>query len=67
MSHIIVPAVDAHSGYALPFPLSPFSLFGVADQHDYHHSQNKGCYGSFFGLWDWYRCPLFFCPALSLR
>ncbi len=48
--------VDAHSGYALPFPLSPFSLFGVADQHDYHHSQNKGCYGSFFGLWDWYRC-----------
>jgi sterol desaturase/sphingolipid hydroxylase (fatty acid hydroxylase superfamily) len=45
--------VDAHSGYSFPFPLSPFSLFGVADQHDYHHSQNKGCYGSFFGLWDW--------------
>jgi len=45
--------VDAHSGYALPFPLSPFSLFGVAEQHDYHHSQNKGCFGSFFGLWDW--------------
>jgi len=45
--------VDAHSGYALPFPLSPFSLFGVAEQHDYHHSQNKGCFGSFFGVWDW--------------
>lgn len=45
--------IDAHSGYALPFPLSPFSLFGVADQHDFHHSHNQGCYGSFFGFWDW--------------
>jgi sterol desaturase/sphingolipid hydroxylase (fatty acid hydroxylase superfamily) len=44
--------VDAHSGYALPFPLSPFSPFGVADRHDYHHSQNKGCFGSFFAIWD---------------
>ena len=44
--------VDAHSGYALPFPLSPFALFDVAKRHDFHHSQNRGCYGSFFGIWD---------------
>lgn len=43
--------IDAHSGYS--FPLSPFTLFQIADHHDYHHSQNKGCYGSFFGFWDW--------------
>jgi len=41
---------DAHSGY--DFPWSPFGLFAVADHHDFHHSHNIGCYGSFFGLWD---------------
>lgn len=45
--------VDAHSGYSFPFPISPFALFGVADHHDFHHSHNQGCFGSFFGIWDW--------------
>jgi len=41
---------DAHSGYE--FPWSPFGLFSVAGHHDFHHSHNIGCYGSFFGMWD---------------
>jgi sterol desaturase/sphingolipid hydroxylase (fatty acid hydroxylase superfamily) len=41
---------DAHSGYEFPF--SPFGLFSVAGHHDFHHSHNIGCYGSFFGMWD---------------
>ena len=45
---------EAHSGYA--FPLAPFSLFPsfmtTAAHHDFHHSQNRGCYGSFFRFWD---------------
>eukprot|EP00466_Bigelowiella_natans_P017488 jgi/Bigna1/39567/e_gw1.33.120.1 len=47
--------VDAHSGYSLPF--SPWDLLlriqGGADRHEYHHSHNKGCYGSFTKFWDW--------------
>lgn len=42
---------DAHSGY--DFPFSPFRLFRVAEHHDFHHSHNVGCFGSFFGFWDW--------------
>jgi len=43
--------IDAHSGF--DFPFSPFRLFRVAEHHDFHHSHNIGCYGSFFGFWDW--------------
>lgn len=43
--------LDAHSGF--DFPFSPFRLFRVAEHHDFHHSHNIGCYGSFFGFWDW--------------
>ncbi len=42
---------EAHGGYDLPF--SPLRLLGTAAKHDFHHSHNKGCYGSMFGIWDW--------------
>lgn len=50
----LAETVDAHSGYA--FKLSPFHLLpmqGGAARHDFHHSKNVGCYGSFFIFWDW--------------
>ncbi|KAJ1411742.1 fatty acid hydroxylase superfamily-domain-containing protein [Ochromonadaceae sp. CCMP2298] len=50
----ILETVDAHSGYR--FPLSPFHALpfqGGADRHDFHHSHNVGCYGSFTVFWDW--------------
>jgi len=37
----------AHSGYSFPF--SPWSLFpfqGGEERHDFHHSHNKGSFGS---------------------
>ena len=46
--------VDAHSGYSFPF--SPFHIFywqGGSERHDFHHSHNIGCYGSFTIFWDW--------------
>ena len=50
----MVKTAEAHSGYA--FPLAPFSVcpswMVTAEQHDYHHSQNMGMYGSFFLFWD---------------
>jgi sterol desaturase/sphingolipid hydroxylase (fatty acid hydroxylase superfamily) len=51
----MVKTAEAHSGYG--FPLAPFSIFPAvmvsARQHDFHHSNNKGCFGSFFNAWDW--------------
>jgi len=50
----ITETVDAHSGYEFTF--SPFSLLpfqGGADRHDFHHSKNVGCYGSFTIFWDY--------------
>mmetsp|Transcript_55562 Transcript_55562/g.109691 ORF Transcript_55562/g.109691 Transcript_55562/m.109691 type:complete len:263 (+) Transcript_55562:60-848(+) len=50
----LLETIDAHSGYS--FPLSPFHMFGFqggADRHDFHHSHNVGCYGSFTIFWDW--------------
>lgn len=49
----ISETIDAHSGYY--FPCSPFKLFsfqGGAERHDFHHSHNVGCYGSFTIFWD---------------
>ena len=50
----MVKTQEAHSGYA--FPWSPFScipaVMMTSRQHDYHHSNNKGCFGSFFCFWD---------------
>ena len=48
-------ALDAHSGYMLPFPLSiwhqwPGAL--SAELHDYHHEINQGCYGASSLFWD---------------
>lgn len=44
-----------HSGYDLPFYLSPLGILkhlpGHCDQerfHDFHHSHNDGCYGFYF-------------------
>mgnify|MGYP001953138811 CR=1 FL=1 len=38
--------VDAHSGFVLP--TSPW-----AAKHCWHHRYIHGCFGSFFGFWDW--------------
>jgi sterol desaturase/sphingolipid hydroxylase (fatty acid hydroxylase superfamily) len=50
----LMETIDAHSGYSFsfsPFHLLPFQ--GGADRHDFHHSKNVGCYGSFTIFWDW--------------
>jgi len=50
----LMETIDAHSGY--DFSFSPFSLLpfqGGARRHDFHHSRNVGCYGSFMIFWDW--------------
>lgn len=46
---------DAHTGYALPFlPWNwILSIQGGAERHEYHHSHNIGCYGSYTKFWDW--------------
>lgn len=50
----IAETVDAHSGYEFPFsPFHVFSWQGGSDRHDFHHSHNMGCYGSFTIFWDW--------------
>ena len=37
--------LEAHSGYAFT---------GVSSRHSFHHLHaQRGCYGSFFGPWDW--------------
>eukprot|EP01147_Barroeca_monosierra_P006297 gene6297-7462_t len=45
--------VDAHCGYV--FDWSPWSQFpsiqGGAERHDFHHFNNKGCYGSLTKNW----------------
>ena len=48
-------SLDAHSGFALPFPLSPWSAIRYMDcapAHDFHHSHNAGNYGGYFIFWD---------------
>lgn len=48
-------SIDAHSGYDLPFPISPWSAIrgmDCAPAHDFHHSHNVGNYGGFFNFWD---------------
>jgi sterol desaturase/sphingolipid hydroxylase (fatty acid hydroxylase superfamily) len=50
----LLETIDAHSGYS--FPCSPFHMFafqGGAERHDFHHSHNVGCFGSFTIFWDW--------------
>lgn len=50
----LLETIDAHSGYS--FPLSPFHALpfqGGAERHDFHHSHNVGCFGSFTIFWDW--------------
>ena len=50
----ICQTIDTHGGYAWPY--SPYTLFpsvqSGAARHDFHHSHNKGCYGSFTVFWD---------------
>ena len=49
-------SLDAHSGFDLPFPLSPWSAIKSMDcapAHDFHHSHNVGNYGGYFIFWDW--------------
>eukprot|EP00035_Acanthoeca_spectabilis_P010623 m.188455 g.188455 ORF g.188455 m.188455 type:complete len:316 (-) comp15081_c1_seq8:6960-7907(-) len=48
-------SIDAHAGYNLPFPWSPWStLKGMdcAPAHTYHHAETRGNYGGFFIFWD---------------
>eukprot|EP01006_Ploeotia_vitrea_P049640 TRINITY_DN67363_c1_g6_i1.p1 TRINITY_DN67363_c1_g6~~TRINITY_DN67363_c1_g6_i1.p1 ORF type:complete len:258 (-),score=-8.24 TRINITY_DN67363_c1_g6_i1:91-864(-) len=48
-------SIDAHCGYSLPFPLSPWSVLpwmDCAPAHDFHHENFKGNYGGFFMFWD---------------
>lgn len=50
----VVETVDTHSGYSwpfYPFHIIPF-IQGGAERHDFHHSHNLGCYGSFTIFWD---------------
>ena len=48
--------IEAHSGYVVPGPLSPWclspELAGELGRHEFHHSHNKGNYGGFFNWWD---------------
>lgn len=49
-----VEGLDGHSGYDfwwVPFRYFPFRPGAAV--HDFHHSHNKGNYGSFFQFWDW--------------
>lgn len=54
----IMEAIDAHSGYNLPF--SPFAYGRDGARHDYHHSHGggpegmgvSGSYGSWLEVWD---------------
>lgn len=49
-------STDAHCGYDLPFPLSPWSAvrgLDCAPAHDFHHSHNAGNYGGYTVFWDW--------------
>ena len=57
-------SIDAHSGYDLPAPLSPWSFVQFMDcapAHDFHHShcggpsdtKVSGNYGGYFVFWDW--------------
>jgi len=48
-------SIDAHSGYDLPFPVSPWSAvrwMDCAPAHAYHHGEVRGNYGGFFTFWD---------------
>lgn len=49
-------SMEAHSGFALPFPFSVTSLIDSMDcapAHDFHHSHNVGNFGGHFMFWDW--------------
>lgn len=47
-------AFNAHSGYQLPFTIFNLfpSIFQSTRRHDWHHSSNKGSFGSFTNFWD---------------
>ena len=45
--------VQSHAGYNLPWYLDFCNVFDGARRHDFHHSHNVGCYGDWFGFWDW--------------
>ena len=49
----LTESYEGHSGYDLWFmPYRYFPFRPGAQVHDYHHSHNKGNYGSFFTFWD---------------
>ncbi|XP_042290156.1 cholesterol 25-hydroxylase-like protein [Thunnus maccoyii] len=48
-------SVEAHSGYEFPWSphkLVPFSLYGGAQHHDFHHLKFKVNYAPYFTHWD---------------
>jgi sterol desaturase/sphingolipid hydroxylase (fatty acid hydroxylase superfamily) len=49
----IFETIDGHCGYEFswsPYRLLPLS--GSSEYHNFHHSHNIGCFGSFFTYWD---------------
>lgn len=48
---VVNEIVDAHSGYGVWW--SPWSWTRPSERHEYHHSHNIGCYGSYFPVWDY--------------
>mmetsp|Transcript_7702 Transcript_7702/g.19183 ORF Transcript_7702/g.19183 Transcript_7702/m.19183 type:complete len:330 (-) Transcript_7702:600-1589(-) len=46
--------VDDHVGYAFPWsPVRWFPFSASTDEHEFHHSVNKGCFGSKISIFGW--------------
>jgi sterol desaturase/sphingolipid hydroxylase (fatty acid hydroxylase superfamily) len=44
---------EVHCGFEIPFsPVRIFPLSGSCYLHNFHHSNNKGAFGSYFTFWD---------------
>jgi len=50
---IFTANLDDHLGYAFPWsPVRWFPFSAGTDAHEFHHSHNKGCFGSKLSIWD---------------
>ncbi|KAI9008624.1 hypothetical protein DFJ74DRAFT_688162 [Hyaloraphidium curvatum] len=56
LAYTISNDLHIHCGYTVPW--IPYNWFCPQYFHDYHHSQNAGNFGAFFGIpllsWDWW-------------
>ena len=49
----IIETCDGHSGYDWTWSISRLIPFGAgSDYHNFHHSRNKGNFGSMLMFWD---------------